>query len=385
MECHRIQAVQQPIIPTVAELIRLNPGTISLGQGVVYYGPPPLAFDKIRECLGDSTTHKYGVVDGESWLRQAISKKLLVENLLEVSGKNRIVVTAGSNMGFYNAILAIADHGDEVILQSPYYFNHEMAVTMAGCKPVLVKTQADFHWNVGKVADAITEKTKAIVTISPNNPTGAVYSQSTLQNINELCREHGIYHICDEAYEHFVFEGNRHFSPGSMPHAVNYTISLYSLSKSYGFASWRIGYMVIPEHLYGAVRKIQDTILICPPVVSQLVALGATLEGSAYRDERIKIIEKVRRSALEKLKSLGQVIDMPSAEGAFYMLLRVHTDQDDMSLLRALITQFRIAAIPGSAFGIQDGCYFRVAYGSLQQATVEEGMDRLVMGLKTLV
>ena len=381
---HRIQAVQQPIIPIVAELIRSNPGTISLGQGVVYYGPPSQAFSKVQECFGDDANHKYGAVHGESSLCRTISKKLSVENQLEINAKNRIVVTAGSNMGFYNAILAVADRGDEIILQSPYYFNHEMAVTMAGCQPVLVNTDADFHWNVAKVARAITGKTKAIVTISPNNPTGAVYSQATLQAINGLCREHGIYHISDEAYEHFSFDGNRHFSPGSMLDVADYTISLYSLSKSYGFASWRIGYMVIPGRLYEAVRKIQDTILICPPVVSQFAALGAMAEGGPYRDDRIKVIEKVRRIALEKLKGLGQIIDMPRAEGAFYILLRVHTDKNDMILLKELITRFHVAAIPGSAFGIHDGCYFRIAYGSLRQATVTEGIDRLVQGLKTL-
>ncbi len=381
---HRIQAVQQPIIPIVEELIRSIPGTISLGQGVVYYGPPPQALSKLQECSGDNSIHKYGAVHGESWLCETISKKLSAENQVEVNGKNRIVVTAGSNMGFYNAILAIADRGDEIILQSPYYFNHEMAVTMAGCQPVLVNTEADFHWDVAKVARAITGKTKAIVTISPNNPTGAVYSQATLQAINKLCRTYGLYHISDEAYEHFSFDGNRHFSPGSMPDVADYTISLYSLSKSYGFASWRIGYMVIPKHLYEAVRKIQDTILICPPVVSQFAALGAMAEGGSYRDDRIKVIEKVRRIALEKLKDLGQIIATPSAEGAFYILLRVHTDKNDMILLKELITRFHVAAIPGSAFGIHDVCYFRIAYGSLQQATVEEGIDRLVRGLKTL-
>ena len=144
------------------------------------------------------------------------------------------------------------------------------------------------------------------------------------------------------------------------------------------------GYMVIPEHLYGAIRKIQDTILICPPIVSQYAALGAMVKGASYRDDRIKVIEKVRRIALGKLNGLSQIIHTPSAEGAFYILLGVDTDKSDMILLRELITQFRVAAIPGSAFGINDGCYLRIAYGSLQQAMVAEGIDRLVPGLKTL-
>lgn len=383
---HRIRAVQPPIIPIVAELIRSNPGTISLGQGVVSYGPPPQAFIRMREFLAKDNheLHKYGAVHGISSLRQAISAKLLAENGIEVNANSRIVVTAGSNMAFYNALLTIADPGDEIIVPLPYYFNHEMAIGLLGCKPVLVKTNTDYRLDVEAVANAVTKQTKAVVTISPNNPTGAVYPQSLLKSINELCRQRGIYHISDEAYEHFVYDQNRHFSAAALPGSTEHTISLYSLSKSYGFASWRIGYMVIPEHLFESIAKIQDTILICPPVVSQYAALGAMEKGAAYRDKQFKVLEKVRRLVLEQLTGLAGIIDSPSAEGAFYILLRVHTDKDDMTLLRQLVTQYRVAAIPGSAFGITEGCYFRIAYGSLQQETVTKGMERLVQGLKAL-
>ena len=130
---------------------------------------------------------------------------------------------------------------------------------------------------------AITPRTRAIVTISPNNPSGAVYPKATLAAVNALCSERGIYHISDEAYEYFVYDGAEHFSPASLPGATEHTISLYSFSKAYGFASWRIGYMVIPEALTVAVRKAQDTILICPPVVSQHAALGALAAPADYR------------------------------------------------------------------------------------------------------
>lgn len=380
----RIQAVQPPIIPIVGSLIRANPGTISLGQGVVFYGPPPQAFSKLEACFRDAENHHYGAVHGTESLRAIISNKLNDENKINVAHGSKLVVTAGSNMGFYNAILAIADPGDEIILQIPYYFNHEMAITLVGCKPVFMETDADYRVSVDAITSLITSKTKAIVTISPNNPTGAVYSRSILQQINRLCRENGIYHISDEAYEHFVYDDSRHFSPGALPDAADYTISLFSLSKAYGLAGWRIGYMVIPEDLFDAIRKIQDTILICPPVVSQYAALGAMENSDGYRTDKIKIIDRVRRFVVDELRQLGTLIDPPRAEGAFYILLRVHTDKNDMALLRELITQYRVAAVPGTAFGITDGCYFRIAYGSLQMDTVLEGIGRLIRGLKTL-
>ena len=138
-------------------------------------------------------------------------------------------------------MLAIADSGDEIILPTPYYFNHEMAVTMADCQPVLVPTDGDYRLRLDALETAITPRTRAILTVSPNNPTGVVYSEESLRAVNALCRERGIYHISDEAYEHFVYGGAHHFSPGSIPGSEGHTITLHTLSKTYGFASWRIG------------------------------------------------------------------------------------------------------------------------------------------------
>src|SRR5207253_108726 len=121
-------------------------------------------------------------------------------NLIAFNGRS-VVVTAGGNMAFFNALLAIADAGDEIVLPTPYYFNHEMAIVMLGCRPVLVPTTDDYQLDVDAIAAAITGRTRAIVTISPNNPSGAVYSRDALIAVNRLCRDRGIFHISDEAYE----------------------------------------------------------------------------------------------------------------------------------------------------------------------------------------
>ena len=174
-----------------------------------------------------------------------------------------------------NAVLAITDPDDEIVLLVPYYFNHEMAIVMAGARAVAAETTSDYQIDLDAIRRAITPRTRAVVTVSPNNPTGAVYPRAALQAVNELCRERGIFHIHDEAYEYFTYGGVEHFSPGSLPGAAAHTISLFSLSKAYGMASWRVGYMVVPDVLFEAVNKIQDTILICPPAVSQHAAMAA--------------------------------------------------------------------------------------------------------------
>ena len=397
----RMQAVQSPVIPIIGELIRNNPGTISLGQGVVYYDPPPEAIARLPEFLADSENHKYKLVQGIPPLLSAIEAKLKTDNGIEVNGQNCIVVTAGSNMGFMNAVLAITSPGDEIILQTPYYFNHEMAIVMASCRPVLVATDENYQLRPDAIAQAITERTRAVVTISPNNPTGAVYPAEALREVNEICRDanrcsrsrsvskrsdhRGIYHISDEAYEYFTYNGVKHTSPGAFPHSHEHTISLYSLSKAYGFASWRIGYMVIPEHLLVPVKKIQDTILICPPVICQYGALGALQVGANYCREQIEAIASVRQLALESLKRLEGLCTIAPADGAFYFLLKVHTQLGAFELAERLIQEHRVAVMPGTTFGMNDGCYLRVAYGALQKETAVEGIERLVRGIQSIL
>ena len=382
---NRMEQVQTPVIPVVGELIRTNPGTISLGQGVVHYGPPPQAFAQIEAFLRDPELHKYQAVHGIPTLLTEIKKKLAQDNHITIDDSNPIVVTAGGNMAFMNAVLAITNPGDEIILSVPYYFNHEMAIMMASCKAVLVATDENYQLRPEALAAAITDKTRAIVTVSPNNPTGAVYSESALRAVNEICRQHGIYHINDEAYDYFVYDDANHFSPASIADSGEHTISLYSLSKAYGFASWRIGFMVIPQRLFTAVRKIQDTILICPTVVSQLVAVGAMQVGAEYCRAYLKGLAEVRALVMQELKPIHSFCVVPPADGAFYFLLRLDTNLKPLQLVERLVREHRVAAIPGDAFGMQDGCYLRVAYGALQKETVAEGIGRLVQGLKSII
>jgi aspartate/methionine/tyrosine aminotransferase len=381
----RMQAVQSPLIPIIGELIRSNPGTISLGQGVVYYDPPAEAIALLPQFLADPENHKYKLVQGITPLLEEIETKLQTDNSIEITKKNSIVVTAGSNMGFINAILAITNPGDEIILQTPYYFNHEMAIIMASCQPVLVATDSNYQLQPHKIAQAITEKTRAVVTISPNNPTGVVYSKEALAEVNQICREHGIYHISDEAYEYFTYNSVKHVSPASFPESSEHTISLFSLSKAYGFASWRIGYMVIPEHLLDSVKKIQDMILICPPVISQYAALGALQVGVEYCKKHIQAIAVVRELMLNALQRLEGLCTIAAADGAFYFFLKVNTKLKAFDLAEKLIKEHRVAVMPGSTFGMKDGCYLRVAYGALQKDTAAEGVERLVRGLQTIL
>jgi aspartate/methionine/tyrosine aminotransferase len=378
-----ITRVQAPIIPVVAEWTRNTAGTLSLGQGMVFYPPPERALAAIHDFGQRPEEHQYGSALGDSRLLDLIAEKLRSENQINPDAY-QIMVTAGANMAFLNVLLAITDPEDEVILPSPYYFNQEMAIRMLNYIPVAVPTDSRYQLQLDAIASAITEKTRAIVTVSPNNPSGAVYSEQDLRAVNALCREHGLYHICDEAYEYFVYGQARHFSPASLADAAAHTISLYSLSKAFGFASWRVGYLVMPKHLLPSLLKVQDTNLICPPLICQKAAIGALEVGSDYCKAQLNRLLAIRTQVINRLQEVSDKVDWVATEGAFYFLVKLHTQRNDLDVVKTLISDYQVSAIPGCAFGLTDGCYLRLSYGMLDSTRADEAMTRLVTGIKAL-
>jgi len=385
---YRMEGVDTPIIPTIAAFVRNNPGTISLGQGVVNYGPPPQAIAALPSLMGDGSLHKYLGVSGHPGFIEAIHNKLAQENHIKLGTDAMVMVTAGSNMAFLNSVLAVADPGDEFILPMPFYFNQEMAIRMCGCIPVPVPTHSDWSLDVAAMAAAITPRTRAILTVSPNNPTGAVYSEASLRAVNALCAQHGIYHFSDEAYEYFTYEGAKHFSPASIPGAMKHTLSFYSMSKNYGMASWRVGYVIFPANLFDAMNKVQDTNLICAPMPSQLLALEALKLGRNWVEPKVKALSEVRQTVYKTLEDLGDLVQFPQTQGAFYVLMKLPGLAQGIQAIefnRVMTEKFKVASIPGFAFGLtntQEANYQRLSYGALEAASVAEGVQRYVAAVK---
>jgi aspartate/methionine/tyrosine aminotransferase len=160
---------------------------------------------------------------------------------------------------------------------------------------------------------------------------------------------------------------------------------MFSLSKAYGFAGWRVGYVVYPEALSSAMLKSQDTILICPTMAAQVGATAALGVGRAYCEPHVRQLASIRDIVVSALSTLAPLASVPAADGAFYVLLRVQSDLDPLALAERLIREHKVAVIPGSAFGMTGQCCFRVAYGALQKETVEEGIGRLVKGLREIL
>jgi aspartate/methionine/tyrosine aminotransferase len=379
----RLSLVQQPVIPVMGELIQQTPGTLSLGQGMVSWGPPPQALQAVAAALsqGDASLDRYGPVAGSEALRSELNTWLTREQGLDL-GESALLITAGSNMAFNAVVQVLCDPGDELILPVPYYFNHEMAIRLAGATPVAVS--AGVVPDPERLAAAITPRTRAIVTISPNNPSGAVFPRDVLEAINQLCAERGLLHISDEAYALFSYGAEAVWSPGAAPSAGGHTITLGSLSKSHGMAGWRIGWAVVPRPLMRDLAKIQDTILIHPPQLNQRAALGALNAGAAWCRGQIDGLASRRRQVLEALSQPAapwRLLAQP--DGAFYALLQLNSSLSGDAAMEQLIRQYRVALVSGSSFGLE-GCCLRLSYGMLGSADLSEALQRLVTGLWAL-
>jgi aspartate/methionine/tyrosine aminotransferase len=381
----RLAAVQQPVIPVMGELIRSTPGTLSLGQGMVHWGPPAEVEAALRQALSDPadrSLHSYGPVAGSDALREALALWLMQQQGLDLSG-SALLVTAGSNMAFNAVVQVLCDPGDELILPVPYYFNHAMAIQLAGGRPVPV--DAGLIPDPERLAAAITPRSRAIVTISPNNPSGAVLPPDRLAAINRLCAERGLLHIHDEAYALFRHGETPVWSPGSAAGSGAHTISLGSLSKSHGMAGWRVGWAVVPPGLMAELAKVQDTILICPPQLIQRAALAALQAGDRAWKPQINDLGRRRRQLLERLgRAEAPWRLLGPADGAFYLLLDLPCSLSSDQAMEQLIRRHRVALVSGSSFGLS-GCQLRLSYAMLSDDDLNEALRRLELGLHQLV
>jgi len=384
-EAARMRLVQEPVIGQVLALINAHPGTLSLGQGVVYYPPPPAALEALGEFIRYPERHKYLPVLGLPALHDAWYNKLARDNAIAPGPHWGLAITAGGNMAVLTAILATCDPGDEVILLRPYYFNHDMAIGIAGCRAVMVDCEADLFPDPERVAAAITPRTRMVITVSPNNPSGRVYPPEITGAINDLCRRRGIFHLHDEAYEYFAFEDATHVSPASFPGAEEHTLTVHSFSKSYGMASWRVGCLLAPARLLPAIRKIMDTNLICAPAMSQYAALGALAAGRAWLAPRVATLAAARRAVLAALAPLGDRLLVVPSRGAMYLLVRLDTPASGMEVVTRLVAEHRVAVIPGETFGLDQACWLRIAYGALTAEATQEALERLSGGLAAIL
>lgn len=380
----RLGAVLSPVIPQVSALMRQRPDCLSLAQGMVGWGPPAAVGAAVAAALEapPAELHRYGPMAGDGELLEAVRRELEERRGLDLA-ESTLLVTAGSNMAFHAVVQALCDPGDEVLVPLPWYFNHAMAIQLAGGIPVPVA--GGLVPDPDHLAAAIGPRTRAIVTVSPNNPSGVVIPPAVLSAINHLCAEHGLLHLSDEAYAAFVHGAVPHHSPGSAPGSGAHTASFFSLSKSHGMAGWRIGFAAVPRALLEPLTKVQDTVLICPPRLTQRAAVAALAEGPAWVAERVRSLQPRRQQLLAAVARAEGLAVVGEPDGAFYALVEAPWTGEEEELLAHLVLGHGVAALPGGSFGLpprSGRVILRLSYGLLREAELADAMVRLANALR---
>ena len=324
-------------------------------------------------------TGEYSASDGLVQLREEIVRKLKRDNNIE--GKaDELLVTVGAIEGLAAAVLATIDPGDEVILPSPTYSTHIRQVELASGRPVLVPLieEQNYALDIAAVRSAITDKTRAIMYCNPNNPTGTVFPESQLRQLAKIAIEHDLMVITDEAYEYFVFDGNRHFSIASVPEMKKQVISAYTLTKTYAMTGWRVGYVHADEAVIAQIKKAHIPLAICAPVVSQYAAIAA-LQGSQDCISEFRQHYFIARNLMcERLDQLPEVFDYVKPGGSYLMFPRIKLAEgrDSLAFCKQLLRDIQVSTTPGVAFGPMGESHLRLSF-CVPEETINLAFDRM--------
>lgn len=333
---------------------------------------------------------KYTAASGIDELKVAIIKKFETEQGLRYK-KSQILVSCGAKHSLYNLAEALFEGGDEIIVPSPFWVSYPDQIVLNDATPVIVETREENNYAISRaeLLKRITPRTKAIIVNSPCNPTGATYSQTTLEEIADIACKHDLMIISDEIYEKIIYDGIRHISIAALGSDIAArTVVVNGVSKAYAMTGWRIGYAAGPEDVIAAMSNIQSQSTSNPTSISQKAAVVALQDGEAFTQQMLKEFHRRRRLMVDRLNRISGV-HCPMPGGAFYAfpnisgLLSPQNKNRHMTtaadLATYLLQEAQVAVVPGEPFG--SPFHIRLSYATSMDA-INRGLDRMEIVLK---
>jgi len=327
------------------------PDTISLGRGDPDLPTPPHISEAAFRAALNGETH-YSHVLGIVPLRRAIAEKMRCDNGVDFDPESEIMVTTGAQEGIHVIMMSLLNPGDEVILPSPGYATYELATFLSQGKVVHVPLHPErgFQIDPAEVESRVTNRTKAIVVISPNNPTGTVYPRSTLEALADIARRRDILIIQDEMYEKILFDDYKHYSIAGFPGMRERTIVVNGFSKLYSMTGWRVGWVAAARPIIKGMQGIKHTYTICAPTPSQWAALAAITGPQDCVAETLAIYRQRRQWLVDGLRAVG--LDVAPHGGSIFLfgdIRRTQMASEEFAI--ALLREKRVVTYPGSEFG----------------------------------
>jgi aminotransferase len=330
--------------------LAMQHGAINLAQGYPDFAAPA-AIKEAAIAAIRADHNQYAITWGAKSLRDAVSKKTLRYYGYAPDPETEITVACGATESMMAAMLAVVNPGDEVIVFEPFYENYVPDAAMSGAKLVFVPLEEpDFHFDEEKLRAAFSPQTKAIIVNTPNNPTGKVFTREELKLIGDLCQEYDALIITDEIYEHIIYDGAEHVAPATLPGLRDRTITISGLSKTFSVTGWRLGYIIAPPDLTGAIRKVHDFLTVGAPAPLQEAAAVALGFPDSFYTELAQMYAAKREVLLSALVEVGFPVFRP--RGAYYIMADITPfgATDDVEFSRYLTAEVGVAPVPGSSF-----------------------------------
>lgn len=356
---------------------------ISIGGGEPEYDTPKHIVDAMKKAMDDGQTH-YGNFRHIPELREAVAAKYHKYGV-DVDPE-LVIITPGSTMGIYMAFRTLMNPGEEYIMMDPAFFGYYGPANELGVKPVSVPRYKKENWgfHLDDITKATTDKTKAILICSPDNPTGAVMSDEKLKEIAEYSIENDVKIISDDIYDEITYDGHKFKSIASLPEMAERTIILNGLSKTYAMTGWRVGYIIAPDkETYDKLFNIQMSTFLVLNQAMQHASLAALSGPQDCVTEMVKKYEAKRDYCLDRWAEIPNV-EVTKPEGAFYLFPDLSAyGKTSPQLAKYLREEANVAVTPGHLFGKKGEGHIRNAYAQ-SMADLEEGMDRIKAALKKI-
>jgi aspartate aminotransferase len=367
------------------ELISSGKNVLKFGIGEPDFSPPDNVINAAAEAAKNAKSSNYSAAGGLPELKEAIINKLKRENNLEYNEK-QISVNNGAKHSLFNIALALLNPEDEMIVPKPAWVTYKEQIEFAGGKTVFVETDEEYKLHAEEIEKAITEKTKAILLNTPNNPSGSVFENSELEKIAELAVSNDIYIISDEVYEHFLYDGKEFKSMAAFGEEIKErTLTVNAPSKTYAMPGWRVGYVAGPENIIKAINSMQShsTSNVCN--IAQTAAAEAMNGPQDKVKQMVAEFDSRRKYVVEKLNEI-RGIECPRPEGAFYAFPKINglfngKIKNSMEFCNYLLEEALVAVVPGTPFE-NENC-IRFSYASSMDS-IAEGIERIKKAVEKL-
>ena len=358
-------------------------GAVNLSQGFPDFAPPIEITNRLAE-VAHTGPHQYAITWGAQNFREALARKQKHFSGISYDPNSEITVTCGSTEAMMAVMMAIINPGDKVAIFSPFYENYGADAILSGADPIYIPlVPPDFHYDRAVLEQAFRDGAKALILCNPSNPCGKVFTMGEMEEIAELAKRYDAFVITDEVYEYIIYDGNRHISMAALPGMYERTITCSSLSKTYSMTGWRLGYLIGPERVIEAAKKVHDFLTVGAAAPLQEAAVTGLKFGPEYYEWLKDLYTEKRDYLCGRLEQMG--LSHTTPQGSYFVLVDISgflekpefTGWTDLEFCEWMIKKYGVAAVPGSSFFKEPvNNYIRLHF-SRGKETLEAAADRL--------